>query len=69
VRVTGYRVERCRGAGCTNFRQLGQPASNGFHPTALTPSTIYRFRVRATDGAGNLSTYSNLAKRATLRRA
>jgi glucose/arabinose dehydrogenase/chitodextrinase len=69
VRVTGYRVERCRGAGCTNFRQVGQPASNEFHSTGLTPDTTYRFRVRATDGAGNLSTYSNIATRATLRRA
>ena len=69
VRVTGYHVERCRGAGCTNFVRIGRAASTSFHSTGLAPSTTYRFRVRATDGAGNLSTYSNIAMRATLRRA
>ena len=27
VGVTGYRVERCQGAGCTSFAQVATPAA------------------------------------------
>ena len=30
VAVAGYRVERCQGAGCTNFAQVGTPAGTTF---------------------------------------
>ena len=65
VGVTGYRVERCQGAGCTDFAQVGTPAATSFSDTGLTPSTTYRFRVRATDAAGNLSAYSAIATATT----
>jgi glucose/arabinose dehydrogenase/chitodextrinase len=67
IGVTGYRVERCRATGCTNFRQVGNPSSTVFRSAGLTPSTTYRFRVRAADGAGNLSPYSGIVTRATSR--
>ena len=41
VGVTGYRVERCQGAGCTNFAQVGAPAATSFNDTGLTPHTTY----------------------------
>jgi PKD repeat protein len=67
VGVTGYRVERCQGAGCTSFAQV--PASTGtstsFSDTGLTASTTYRYRVRASDMAGNLSEYSGVASAST----
>ena len=34
--VTGYLVERCQGAGCTNFAQVGTPTGTTFSDTGLT---------------------------------
>ena len=65
VGVTGYLVERCSGAGCTNFAQIGTPTSTSFSDTGLTANTSYSYRVRATDAAGNLSAYSNIASATT----
>ncbi len=65
VGVSGYRVERCQGAGCTNFAQVGTPTATAYSDTGLAPSTTYRFRVRAVDAAGNLSTYSSIATATT----
>ena len=58
VGVAGYRVERSVGAGATNFVQVGLPTIAKFDDAGLTPSTVYNYRVRAVDGAGNLSAYS-----------
>jgi glucose/arabinose dehydrogenase/fibronectin type 3 domain-containing protein len=65
VGVTGYQVERCQGAGCTSFAQVGTPTTTTYGDTGLAPSTTYRFRVRAVDAAGNLSTYSSIATATT----
>ena len=65
VGVTGYLIERCQGSGCTTFTQIGTSVSTTFTDTGLTPSTTYSYRARATDAAGNLSTYSNVASTAT----
>jgi chitodextrinase len=66
VGVTGYRVERCQGAGCTNFAQVGTPTATSYSDTGLSPSTTYRYRVRAADAAGNLSAYSPVAEATTV---
>ncbi|PYU67713.1 MAG: hypothetical protein DMG49_17960, partial [Acidobacteria bacterium] len=58
VGVTGYMVERCQGAACSNFAQIAVPAGTTFSDMGLTASTSYSYRVRATDAAGNLSSYS-----------
>ncbi len=60
VGVTGYRVERCQGTGCTTFAQIATPTGTTYSDTGLATG-IYSYRVRATDAAGNLSTYSNVA--------
>ena len=65
VAVTGYRVERCQGVGCSNFAPVGAPSLTSFSDTGLAPSTSYSYRVRATDAAGNLSGYSNVASTTT----
>jgi len=65
VGVTGYKVERCQGAGCSNFAQIATPTATTLIDTGLTGSTSYSYRVRATDAAGNLSTYSAPATMAT----
>lgn len=64
VGVTGYKVERCSGVGCSNFAQIAMPTSASYSDTGLTGSSSYSYRVRATDAAGNLSSYS-LASSAT----
>ncbi|MBP1689088.1 MAG: depolymerase family esterase, partial [Deltaproteobacteria bacterium] len=65
VGVTGYRVERCQGASCTNFVQIATPSGPTFGNTGLAASTTYRYRVRAIDAAGNLGAYSAIATATT----
>jgi chitodextrinase len=65
VGVTGYRVERCTGASCTSFAQIGTASTATFSDSGLAASTSYSYRVRATDAAGNLSTFSNIASATT----
>ena len=61
VAVTGYQVERCTGVSCSTFVQVLTTSSPGATDTGLTGATTYRYRVRATDAAGNLSGYSTVA--------
>ncbi len=65
VGVTGYQVERCQGSSCTNFTQIGTATGTTYSNTGLTVSTTYRFRVRATDAAGNLGNYSSIVNGTT----
>ena len=65
VAVAGYRVERCQGAACTTFVQIGAPTGTTYNDTGLTTATTYRYRVRAADAAGNLSGYSAIQNAAT----
>ena len=39
VGVTGYRVERCQGAGCSSFAQIATPAGTTFGDTGLIAAT------------------------------
>ncbi len=57
--LAGYKIERCLGAGCTNFAQIATSTTTSYSSTGLTASTSYSFRVRAYDGSGNNSSYSN----------
>jgi hypothetical protein len=65
VGVTGYLVERCQGAACTTFAQVAAVSGTTYSDTGLAANTSYRYRVRATDAAGNLSPYSNVASATT----
>jgi chitodextrinase len=65
VGVTGYRIERCQGAGCSNFAQVGTSTTAGYADSTVEGSTSYSYRVRATDAATNLSGYSNTASATT----
>ncbi|MFB4280434.1 fibronectin type III domain-containing protein [Nonomuraea sp. MTCD27] len=58
--VTGYDILRAAGAGA--FSQVGTSATTTYADTGLTPSTAYRYQVRARDAAGNLSPVSNTAE-------
>jgi len=66
VGVTGYRVERCQGAGCSDFAQIATPTSASYNDTGLSASTSYSYRVRAQDAVPNLSAYSSTASATTL---
>ncbi len=46
---TGFKVERCTGATCTNFAEIKSTGANvvAFNNTGLTAGTVYRYRVRA----------------------
>jgi predicted phage tail protein len=61
VGVTGYQIQRCQGAGCSTFAQIGTSTSTTYADTGTAASTTYSYRVLATDAAGNLSGYSNTA--------
>ena len=65
VGVTGYRVERCQGSGCSNFVQVATPSGTTYNDTGRAASTTYSYRVRGGDAAGNLSGYSNVASGTT----
>ena len=49
-----------RGVHATSPRSP-TPAGTTYKDTSVSPSTSYSYRVRATDAAGNLSSYSNTA--------
>jgi YD repeat-containing protein len=60
VAVTGYRVERCAGSGCSNYAQVATPTTNSYADTPVSGSSTYRYRVRASDAVPNLSSYSSV---------
>lgn len=63
--LAGYKIERCTGATCTSYAQIGTSTSTSFSNTGLAASTTYRYRVRAYDGAGNNGSYSSVVNAAT----
>lgn len=63
--LAGYKIERCSGSSCTNFSQIATTTSTSYSVGGLAADTTYRFRVRAYDGAGNNSGYSNIASATT----
>jgi hypothetical protein len=66
VGVTGYQIQRCQGASCTGFAQVGTTTTaTTFNDTTLTASTSYSYRVSASDAAGNVSAFSNTASATT----
>jgi chitodextrinase len=65
VAVTGYRVERCQGAGCSTFAEIGTSTTLTYTDTGISAASTYAYRVRATDAAFNLGPYSNVAPATT----
>ena len=63
--ATTYKLERCAGAGCSNFVEIQSAlASPTFDDSALSANTTYAYRVRATNATGDGS-YSATAEQAT----
>jgi hypothetical protein len=50
-----YRIERCLGAACTDFAEVGTAAANdtSFAEGGLTAGSTYRYQVRARNAIGN----------------
>ena len=65
IGVTGYLLER-QDPGNVNFAQIATVAGTDYLDTGLAELTNYSYRIRATDGAGNLSAYSPVASATTL---
>ena len=67
VGVSGYRVERCQGSGCSNFAQIATTAgtTTSYSDTTASAGTSYSYRVRANDAASNLGPYTNTATATT----
>lgn len=63
--VTGYLVEHSVSGCGSGFSQIGTPAGLSFNDTGLLTVTSYCFRVRATDAASNLSSYSSTLSQMT----
>ena len=59
VGVAGYDVLRATGASGGTFSQVGTASGTSFSNSGLSPSTTYRYQVRARDAAGNTSPVSN----------
>ncbi|MBI3274344.1 MAG: fibronectin type III domain-containing protein [Candidatus Colwellbacteria bacterium] len=65
VAVIAYRIERCSGVSCTDFAPIAAPAGALYSNTGLNANTTYRYRIQATDTAGNFSSYSDVASATT----
>jgi len=59
VGVTGYQILRAPGTTGGTFTQIGTSATTSFVNSGLTANTSFRYQVRATDAAGNVSAVSN----------
>lgn len=64
--ATSIRIERCKGATCTNFVRVATvaPSSNSFTNTGLVRNTVYRYRVRAVNAVGSSVTAAVSARTA-----
>jgi carboxypeptidase T len=63
----GFKIERCTGAGCSDFAQITTVGANvtSYANTDLAASTSYSYRVRAYNTVGD-SDYSNTASAVTI---
>jgi chitodextrinase len=63
VALGTYRVERCTGANCSSFAEIGTLNGNAVNPsyndTTTAGTTTYVYRVKARDTSGNDGPYSN----------
>jgi fibronectin type 3 domain-containing protein len=62
--LASYRIERCLASSCS-FAEIGSSTGNSYADNTVSGTTAYQYRVRARDGAGNNSGYSNTASATT----
>lgn len=64
--VAGYDLWRCTGAGCSSFASIdGDISGTSYTNSGLPEDTTYQYEVRAFDGFGNYSGFSNVASATT----
>ena len=68
IGVSAYLIERCAGASCASFAQVGSVGAGvtRYSDTGLLAGTAYTYRIRATDVAGLMSGYSGTVSAVTL---
>lgn len=59
--LAGYRIERCTGQNCRDFREIATAARPPYADGGLTSGTTYSYRIRAFDNAGNRGEYTSVA--------
>ena len=64
--LAGYKIERCTGSGCSDFRQIVATRSPPYSDSGLSANTSYAYRVRAYDNAGNNGDYSDAVLATTM---
>lgn len=66
--ITGFKIERCEGKGCSNFIDIAAVGASvtSYQNTDLTPLTSYSYRVRAYKESSHYA-YSNIASATTSR--
>ncbi len=63
--AASYKIERCSGSGCSNFSEIVTGhAVTSFNDSGLNGSTVYRYRVRATNATGD-GAYSSVGETTT----
>lgn len=62
--IMTYFVERCDGSGCTSFVQIAAVSNTvlSFVDTTVSPSTLYRYRVRSVNTLGTFSAYGAIGE-------
>jgi hypothetical protein len=66
--ITGFKIERCEGKGCSNFIEIASVAANvtSYQNTDLVALTSYSYRVRAYKESSDYA-YSKIASATTSR--
>ena len=59
IGLANYVVQRCQGAGCSNFAQIAAPVGTTYNDTGLSAGASYTYEVQAVDTAGNSSAFSS----------
>jgi hypothetical protein len=65
VAVSGYELQRCSGVACTNFSIRANQPGLTYTDIGLSENTVYRYRVRAYDAAGNFGEWSSIVQATT----
>ena len=63
--IAAYAVQRCIGAGCSNFSQVGTSTAINFTDNSVVAGTAYSYQAQAIDNVGNAGPFSNVASTAT----
>jgi len=63
----GFKIERCEGAACSNFAQIGTVGANvtAYQDQTVTANSQFSYRVRSYNAVGNSATYTNTASNNT----